>query len=1074
MPRTREGEFPLPGGWEEACDGDGKVYFIDHSTRKTSWMDPRDRLIKPLTFGDCVGDELPFGWEETFDPSIGVYYINHLNHNNQVEDPRLVWRKDQEFMLKDYLQTTGQTTGQDAPRGLTQTNLQSRHLLGDIQEHGLHLSQEEIQRSNEALSGWQSHTSLNSNSSSGSTKYDPDLLKAQVAHAKARVAQIKNELFQVQAQIFSQDRGGRLSDPSVQIQPRMLNIKPAISDQELLMSMSRLGHRMSSTSSLPTSSSHPQLTSSSQYDLSQYKQSINAQQLRQFNQDPNRSLSMGTLSSSSSRGSLGPSSRGSLASSKGSLNSALSNSELNSIPDMNDIIQQKVDALLQGGIEGLDYQSLSNTTHHHQTSPRPHHYYNHQQHPPQQQMQHQHQQQQHQQHPQPHPAARQGEPFVPSLSPRSSLSSNSPPASPGGGTGNKTGAPVSGSDGPHPGSNAPLQYEGRPPTYHHHLTNMQRHSNRTDIIKPPPDLDGEQLAAYLSQLQLSMQDPSLGVGGQGLLGGYSIARPGLDLKHATSEYSSQEGYLNAQLSPISEGVDLLPGQSVAAPRSVSAAVSDESMAGDSGVYEASAKRPGEAGVEEVYDPANFDMTQILLGCQYDPQDGFIVITLDNLKNFRELLPSQNTQFFIKGNIQPCPPNSNLSFQTPPLQHMGAITISLGHKVTVPIKDTELHALTLQIYICFCNPDGLEDCLAGTQISLLDACLLNPAAPRWYTLLNFTQPAYPQHDVDTSSEGTATCTSTLERSSQTPSHMSDIFDTALPIESRLRSSSLEIPSSLRHPPLVCQVRRVLSGKTPLPHSSPIPYHHAPPQSTSVTGYLPPPTTTSSIHPSPMEAGGGRGGGDPGATEDSISQMTNGYLDTVTSKDLDDFSDVPGPGITRSKTFGGGSSTGMARPTMPKLNRSESDGAMMTPRMGPFKRNSLERKSLRFKKVQSQGSSRRSSESRSSTKATRMEIKALETQEAQLKDDLLRYREIKRQMEEVQLKGNQRSQSRKPDSDILKKLLDSAEQEALRKQHLRDAAEQRLPAETTSIPQADLMLGNGTTTMSTEKEVLTSEL
>lgn len=50
---------------------------------------------------------------------------------------------------------------------------------------------------------------MNSNSSSGSTKYDPDLLKAQVAHAKARVAQIKNELYQVQAQIFSQDRGVR-------------------------------------------------------------------------------------------------------------------------------------------------------------------------------------------------------------------------------------------------------------------------------------------------------------------------------------------------------------------------------------------------------------------------------------------------------------------------------------------------------------------------------------------------------------------------------------------------------------------------------------------------------------------------------------------------------------------------------------------------------------------------------------------------------------------------------------------------------------------------------------------------
>ncbi|XP_041459739.1 protein WWC2-like [Lytechinus variegatus] len=1073
MPRTREGELPLPAGWEEARDADGKIYFIDHSTRKTSWVDPRDRLIKPMSFADCVGDELPFGWEKVFDPSVGAYYINHLNHTNQVEDPRLVWRKEKEFMLKDYLQTTGQ----DSPQGITQTDLQSPHLLGDIQEHGLHLSQEEIQRSNEALSGWQSHTSLNSNSSSGSTKYDPDLLKAQVAHAKARVAQIKNELFQVQAQIFnSQDRGMKRSDPSVQIssnslQSSMLNLKSAISDQELLKSMSRLGHHISSTSSLPTSSSHPQLTSSSQYDLSHYKQSINAMQLRQLNQDPSRSLSVGTLSSSSSRGSLGPSSRGSLASSKGSLNSALSNSELTSIPDMNDIIQQKVDALLQGGIEGLDYQSLSTTTHNHHQTSHPH-YYNNQQHPPHQQMQH-HQQQPQQYPQQQQPNTRQGEPSVPSLSPRSSLSSISPPASPGGGTGNKPGPSGSAGDASHQGGNALLQYEGRPPTYQQHLTNLHRHSNRTDI-KPPPDLDGEQLAAYLSQLQLSMQDPgSSGVGGQGSRGGFGLARPGLDLKHATSEYSSQEGYLNAQLSPISEGVDLLPGQSVAAPRMVSAAVSDDSMAGDSGVYEASAKRPDEAaGSEEVYDPANFDMTQILLGCQYDPQDGLIVITLDSLKNFRELLPSQNTQFFIKGNIQPCPPNSNLSFQTPPLQHMGASTVSLGHKVTIPIKDTELHALTLQIYICFCNPDGLEDCLAGTQISLLDACLLNPASPRWYTLLNFTQPAYPQHDIDTSSEGTATCTSTLERSSQTPSHMADIFDTALPVETRLRSTSMD--SSLltyRHPPPVTQV----PPDNAHPPSSQLPYNHTPPHPTSVTGYIPPPTTTP-FHDSPLEVGGGvRGGGDPGATQDPISMMTNGYLDSVTSdKDPgDQFSDFPGPSITRSKTFGGGSSTGMSRPAMAKLNRSESDGAMITPRMGPFKRNSLERKSLRFKKMEGQGS-RRSPDLRSTTKAARMEIEALKTQEAQLKDDLLKYREIKRQMEEVQLKGNQRSHPRKPDSDILKKLLDSAEQEALRKQHQRDAIEQRIPTESTSIPEADFMLGHGSTVMNTEKEVLTSEL
>ena len=43
MPRDREGEISLPPGWEQATDVDGKEYFIDHNTRKTSWIDPRDR-----------------------------------------------------------------------------------------------------------------------------------------------------------------------------------------------------------------------------------------------------------------------------------------------------------------------------------------------------------------------------------------------------------------------------------------------------------------------------------------------------------------------------------------------------------------------------------------------------------------------------------------------------------------------------------------------------------------------------------------------------------------------------------------------------------------------------------------------------------------------------------------------------------------------------------------------------------------------------------------------------------------------------------------------------------------------
>lgn len=47
-------ELPLPSGWEEAVDLDGRIFYIDHNNRRTSWLDPRDRLTKPKTFADCI------------------------------------------------------------------------------------------------------------------------------------------------------------------------------------------------------------------------------------------------------------------------------------------------------------------------------------------------------------------------------------------------------------------------------------------------------------------------------------------------------------------------------------------------------------------------------------------------------------------------------------------------------------------------------------------------------------------------------------------------------------------------------------------------------------------------------------------------------------------------------------------------------------------------------------------------------------------------------------------------------------------------------------------------------------
>uniref|UniRef100_A0AAQ4QNC6 Membrane associated guanylate kinase, WW and PDZ domain containing 2b n=1 Tax=Gasterosteus aculeatus aculeatus TaxID=481459 RepID=A0AAQ4QNC6_GASAC len=66
---------PLPDNWEMAYTEKGEVYFIDHNTKTTSWLDPRlAKKAKPPE--ECREDELPYGWEKIDDPIYGSYYYN--------------------------------------------------------------------------------------------------------------------------------------------------------------------------------------------------------------------------------------------------------------------------------------------------------------------------------------------------------------------------------------------------------------------------------------------------------------------------------------------------------------------------------------------------------------------------------------------------------------------------------------------------------------------------------------------------------------------------------------------------------------------------------------------------------------------------------------------------------------------------------------------------------------------------------------------------------------------------------------------------------------------------------------
>ncbi|XP_059806311.1 membrane-associated guanylate kinase, WW and PDZ domain-containing protein 3a isoform X3 [Hypanus sabinus] len=120
---------PLPSNWEMAYTDSGMIYFIDHNTKTTTWLDPRlakkakppeecneggtDSLLghgsmgttscppvsRPSGHSASVGlYELPYGWEKISDPVYGFYYIDHVNQRTQFENPVIEAKRKKQLM----------------------------------------------------------------------------------------------------------------------------------------------------------------------------------------------------------------------------------------------------------------------------------------------------------------------------------------------------------------------------------------------------------------------------------------------------------------------------------------------------------------------------------------------------------------------------------------------------------------------------------------------------------------------------------------------------------------------------------------------------------------------------------------------------------------------------------------------------------------------------------------------------------------------------------------------------------------------------------------------------------------
>ncbi|CAK1542525.1 unnamed protein product [Leptosia nina] len=176
------------------------------------------------------------------------------------------------------------------------------------------------------------------------------------------------------------------------------------------------------------------------------------------------------------------------------------------------------------------------------------------------------------------------------------------------------------------------------------------------------------------------------------------------------------------LSPISETPPPLSptcSSSGTNTRSVSAAVSDESVAGDSGVFEAA----------QAADSSNaVNSAQIEIKLRYCPDETALEIGIIRARNLHALYIDNGIEVSVRGALV-VGGGGGIVFNTPALAWRGT-TLVWRNNQRASISSRALRAATLQI-----NLAADSECLGCTQVSLAD---FDPesTSQKWYNVLSF--------------------------------------------------------------------------------------------------------------------------------------------------------------------------------------------------------------------------------------------------------------------------------------------------------------------------------------------------
>uniref|UniRef100_A0A8C0IDI4 WW and C2 domain containing 1 n=1 Tax=Bubo bubo TaxID=30461 RepID=A0A8C0IDI4_BUBBB len=715
---------------------------------------------KPLTFADCISDELPLGWEEAYDPQVGVYYIDHNTKTTQIEDPRVQWRREQEHMLKDYLV-------------LAQEAIAAQKEIYQVKQQRLELAQQEYRQLHDV---WEH-------------KLGSQTSCEEVAHMKQEL-QYKEHGFQTLKKIdmkMSDTQGGYKLDEAQAILSEMKALKKAITSgekekQDLIQSLARLkdsfvNDRGSQSdlwaSSVSVESSSPLLPRqyldvSSQTDVSgNFITSSNNQlaekvRLRLQYEEAKRRIANLKIQLAKLDSEAWP---GVLDSERDRL--ILINEKEELLKEMRFISPRK---WTRGEVERLeterrrleedlqaarDTQSKALTERLKLNSKR-------------------------------NQLVRELEETtrlvavlhtqLKSLS--TSMLSLSSSSSPGSLASSRGSLATSSQDSSTSASFTDLYYEhleqleqldsdyqnkldlllegatgfrpsGCITTIHENEVAKTHKADTTSRIQALRSLSGTPKSMTSLSPRSSLSSPSPPCSPlviDPLLTGDAFSShmdfDDAEISTNLSELTLNTGSGNCRLEEpragdkhLGQGINTAGGTALKVA-CVSAAVSDESVAGDSGVYEASVQRScvSEVMVFDSDDTEAVGTAKVQIAMRYDDKNKQFAILVIQLNNVPALLLQQDQKVNIRVAVLPCSESTSCLFRTRPVE--ASDNLVYNEVFWVSISYPALRQKTLRVDVCTVDKSHLEECLGGAQISLAEICRSGEKSTRWYNLLSY--------------------------------------------------------------------------------------------------------------------------------------------------------------------------------------------------------------------------------------------------------------------------------------------------------------------------------------------------